>query len=118
MTQETELPAVQVKELPFEEYRRIHDIAAAAYEAATPVDYRYSALALRKAVDAAISALVPSTPAESRCEELADALQNVMGVYDTPLSRRRFPPDDFMNEALASARSALSSFRKRGEADE
>ncbi|TBY60189.1 hypothetical protein E0H46_31980 [Rhizobium leguminosarum bv. viciae] len=57
MTIETELPAVKVPELPFEEYRRIHDIAAAAYEAATPVDYRYSALALRKAVDAAINAL-------------------------------------------------------------
>jgi hypothetical protein len=41
------------------EYRRIHDIAAAAYEAAVPVDYRYSALALRKAVDAALSALAP-----------------------------------------------------------
>lgn len=41
------------------EYRRIHDIAAAAYEAAVPVDYRYSALALRKAVDAALSASKP-----------------------------------------------------------
>ncbi|QIG68679.1 hypothetical protein EVB67_029 [Rhizobium phage RHph_TM3_3_14B] len=41
------------------EYRRIHDIAAATYEAAVPVDYRYSALALRKAVDAALSALAP-----------------------------------------------------------
>lgn len=37
-------------------YREIHDAAVAAYEAATPVDYRYSALALRKAVDAALNA--------------------------------------------------------------
>lgn len=44
------------------EYRRIHDIPAAAYEAAVPVDYRYSALALRKAVDAAISAVAPPGP--------------------------------------------------------
>lgn len=56
--------AVKVK-VPAE-YRRIHDVAAAAYEAATPVDYRYSALALRKAVDAAIAALTtPPQPVEA-----------------------------------------------------
>jgi hypothetical protein len=36
----------------------VHDTAVAAYEAAVPADYRYSALALRKAVDAAIEAYV------------------------------------------------------------
>jgi hypothetical protein len=40
------------------EYQRVHDTAVAAYEAAVPADYRYSALALRKAVDAAIAAYV------------------------------------------------------------
>lgn len=39
--------------------------------------------------------------------ELREALQNLMGCYDTPLSRRRFPPDDFMSEALSIARALL-----------
>lgn len=43
----------------------------------------------------------------SKVERLREALQNMMGVYDTPLSRRRFPPDDFMTEALVIARAAL-----------
>jgi hypothetical protein len=38
-------------------YQRVHDAAIAAYEAATPKDYRYSAVALRRAVDAAFKAL-------------------------------------------------------------
>ncbi|MDH0871784.1 hypothetical protein [Agrobacterium pusense] len=37
------------------DYMRRHDAAIAAYEANTPNDYRYSALALRKAVDAAFA---------------------------------------------------------------
>jgi len=40
-----------------------------------------------------------------------DALKNLMGIYDTPLSRRRFPQDDFMKEALDTARALL----KEGE---
>jgi Lar family restriction alleviation protein len=40
---------------------------------------------------------------------LLDALQNMMGVYDTPVSRRRYPPDDFMIEALKSGRSAIDT---------
>lgn len=43
-----------------EQYRKVHDAAIAAYEAATPPDYRYSATALRRAVDAAFAALEPS----------------------------------------------------------
>lgn len=43
--------------------------------------------------------------------DLLAALQNLMGVYDTPLSRRRFPQDDFMREALENARSVI---RKAG----
>lgn len=39
--------------------------------------------------------------------EMKEALQNLMGCYDTPLSRRRFPPDDFMKEALNIARALL-----------
>lgn len=39
--------------------------------------------------------------------ELREALQNLMGCYDTPLSRRRFPPDEFMKEALDIARALL-----------
>lgn len=40
---------------------------------------------------------------------LVEALQNMLGAYDTPVSRRRFPPDEFMKEAIASARAALSA---------
>lgn len=42
------------------DYMRRHDAAIAAYEANTPNDYRYSALALRKAVDAAFAAAAPA----------------------------------------------------------
>lgn len=45
--------------------------------------------------------------AEKRCAGLEEALQNMMGCYDTPLSRRRFPPDEFMKEAIETARAAL-----------
>lgn len=41
-----------------EDYMRRHDAAIAAYEANTPNDYRYSALALRKAVDAAFAVAI------------------------------------------------------------
>jgi len=44
-----------VAEVSPAEYMRRHDAAIAAYEANTPNDYRYSALALRKAVDAAFA---------------------------------------------------------------
>jgi len=44
------------------DYMRRHDAAIAAYEANTPNDYRYSALALRKAVDAAFA--VAAAPAK------------------------------------------------------
>lgn len=37
-------------------YMDMHDAAIKAYEENTPSDYRYSAIALRKAVDAAIAA--------------------------------------------------------------
>lgn len=45
---------------------------------------------------------------DARIAALEDALRNMMGCYDTPLSRRRFPPDDFMNEALTIARTLLN----------
>jgi hypothetical protein len=41
-------------------------------------------------------------------DRLREALQNMLGVYDTPLSRRRFPQDEFMKEAIATARAAIS----------
>jgi hypothetical protein len=40
--------------------------------------------------------------------ELEEALKNLMGIYDTPVSRRRYPQDQFMKEALDIARAALS----------
>lgn len=45
----------------FVEYVRVHNIAISAYEAAIPPDYRYSAAALRKAVDAALTAALHPT---------------------------------------------------------
>lgn len=120
MTIETELPAVKVKALESEQqeslimadelfnvikdayirgatwYRQNDDFGSMLHKAA--YDYADKTTGeLPKAVD---------NGEETR--RLREALQNVMGVYDTPLSRRRFPPDNFMNEALASARSALT----------
>lgn len=40
---------------------------------------------------------------------LHEALRNMMGAYDTPLARRRFPPDEFMKAALESGRDALAA---------
>jgi hypothetical protein len=50
---------------------------------------------------------------QRRVEELEAALQNMMGVYDTTLSRRRFPPDEFMKEAIETARAALIQEQKK-----
>lgn len=50
-----------------------------------------------------------------RVQELEDALKNLMGAYDTPLSRRRFPPDDFMKEALSIARDVLARSTEAAE---
>lgn len=47
--------------------------------------------------------------AEAEVKQLREALQNMMGIYDTPLSRRRMQPDAFMTEALNTARTALDS---------
>ncbi|MBA8838118.1 Lar family restriction alleviation protein [Ochrobactrum sp. RH2CCR150] len=44
---------------------------------------------------------------EAKLTEALEALQNLMGCYDTPLSRRRFPLDDFMKEAVHTARTVL-----------
>jgi hypothetical protein len=50
-----------------------------------------------------------SAAVRDEVETLRDALKNLLGVYDTPLSRRRFPQDDFMKEAIETARAALHS---------
>lgn len=42
---------------------------------------------------------------------LKEALQNVMGVYNTPLSWRRLPPDEFMKECLKSGSDALDYYK-------
>jgi hypothetical protein len=54
-------------------------------------------------------AIARAEAAEADVKRLREALQNVMGCYDTPLSRRRFPPDGFMTEAINTARTALAS---------
>lgn len=55
------------------EYEAIHNAGIDAYEAATPKDYRYSATALRKAIDAAraVEAASALTAAEARAVEAA-----------------------------------------------
>lgn len=55
--------------------------------------------------------------AQAEVKRLREALQNVMGCYDTPLSRRRFPPDGFMKEAINTARTALASTGGEHHAD-
>jgi hypothetical protein len=59
-----------VAEVSPEDYMRRHDAAIAAYEANTPNDYRYSALALRKAVDAAFA--VAAAPARQEVAHVTD----------------------------------------------
>ncbi|WP_210210546.1 hypothetical protein [Brucella anthropi] len=44
---------------------------------------------------------------EAKHAAALEALKNMMGCYDTPLSRRRFPPDDLMKEAIRTARTLL-----------
>lgn len=51
-----------MSELTGAEYEAVHRAAIDAYEAATPPDYRYSATALRKSVDAAIAVYLASVP--------------------------------------------------------
>lgn len=46
---------------------------------------------------------------------LKEALQNMMGVYNTPLSRRRFPPDTFMKEVLKEAETALKYYEEEAK---
>lgn len=50
---------------------------------------------------------VQQPDADAVIEALRDALQNMLGVYDTPLSRRRFPLDDFMREVISTSHEAL-----------
>lgn len=40
-------------------------------------------------------------------DQLCEALQNMMGAFDTPLRRLRMP-GEFQDEAIASARAALA----------
>ena len=42
-------------------------------------------------------------------DEYRDALQNMMGAFDNAISRRRYPPDDFMQECIKSGRAALGT---------
>ncbi len=39
---------------------------------------------------------------------LRDALKNMMGAFDNAVCRRRYPPDDFMQECIKSGRAALA----------
>ncbi len=65
-----------------EGYRRVHDIAIAAYENAIPSDHRYSATALRKAVDAAISCLTTAAPLQADASAPASPAIGVQTVAE------------------------------------
>jgi len=39
--------------------------------------------------------------------QTADALANMMGFFDSPICRRKYPPDEYMREAIQSGRDAL-----------
>jgi hypothetical protein len=53
-----------VKALSPDQYMKVHDAAILAYENNTPASYRYSAVGLRRAVDAAFEARAALTSAE------------------------------------------------------
>lgn len=40
-----------------------------------------------------------------------DALANMMGFFDSPIFRRKYPPDEYMREAIQSGRDALPMAR-------
>lgn len=69
------MPGPAVKVPTGKAYRDLMDTAIAAYEANTPPSYRYSAIALTKAVEAAISALTPAPDLASENERLRAALE-------------------------------------------
>jgi hypothetical protein len=70
------MPGPAVKVPTGKAYWDIMDAAIAAYEANTPTSHRYSAIALTKAVDAAIFALTPAPDLASENERLRAALVN------------------------------------------
>lgn len=71
-------------------YREMHDAAIAAYEAAVPADYRYSATALRRAVDAAIAyRTLPVTDEGVVTEEMVKAALNA-SPYTSAVAVRHF----------------------------
>lgn len=49
---------------------------------------------------------------EQMFNELRDAVANLLGFYDTPISRRRFPQDAWMKEAIEHARKALAAAKR------
>jgi hypothetical protein len=91
-------------DLAAQEIRKLRAEAAAAH--AEVVQTQDELGALLHAAEARARA-----PAQSSADPavLRDALKNMMGAYDTPLSRRRFPPDEFMQAALESGRAALAA---------
>lgn len=46
--------------------------------------------------------------AEARVKVLTEALQNMVGAFDTPIVRRKLPPTDLMREAVSEARALLA----------
>lgn len=69
------------------------------------------------ALDARDAALVAANMRmmvlERERDTYRDALRNMMGAFDNAVSRRRYPPDDFMKECIKSGRDALASDRQR-----
>lgn len=50
----------------------------------------------------------PSTIPPAQPSKVVAALQNMMGAFDTPIRRRKFPDDAFIKEAIESARAVLA----------
>jgi hypothetical protein len=122
---------------PGETATKVAEELIAAYEAATPVDYRYSALALFKAVDAAISALTlkddPGNGGDGEAErnfKLGDRVAKksgsswhgqIVGFYSTYLTPIGYCVESEREpgsvQIYPEAALVLSSYRKRSEAD-
>jgi hypothetical protein len=72
-----------------------------------PSDLEYFGPVKRDALDAARERSKTMGP------ELYDALKNLLGVFDTPIMRRRIGEDSFAKEALQIAREVSAKVEGR-----
>lgn len=76
------------------------------HEAAADTEARHAHRDLLAEKDAEIERL------KAQLEEITDALQNVMGIVDTPISRRRLCINEDQPEWLTSSRDTLARIKE------